>query len=368
MIKHATSDYRNIFLENKPLIDVRSPGEFLKGTFPTSCNIPLLNDEERAAVGLCYKRHGQDAAIALGHKLVTGTLREERLAAWVSLAKHHPAGCLYCFRGGLRSSIVQKWLNNEGISYPLVNGGYKAMRRFLIEALEESLSDIDLVLVSGRTGVGKTRVIDKLDRGIDLEKLAKHRGSTFGKLLEKQPSQISFENELSISILKACAQSKAPIFIEDEGKLIGRINLPNELRLSMEKAPIVFVRASLSDRIHTVLQDYVLDLGEKYSHFYGVSGKSQHRDRLIEDLSRIRRRLGGQKHDMLSKMIHDAFEIHWSKGCHSGHREWIGELLRTYYDPMYDYQLSQRKGRVLMKGTQLEVIAWAKDYKSCDHR
>ena len=226
------------------MIDVRSPGEFLKGAFPTACNIPLLIDEERAAVGLCYKRNGQEAAIDLGHKLVTETLREERLAAWVSLAKLRPEGSLYCFRGGLRSSIVQKWLDNEGVSYPLVNGGYKAMRRFLIEALEKSLSDIDLVLVSGRTGVGKTRVIDKLDRGIDLERLAKHRGSTFGKLLEKQPSQISFENELSISILKTCARSKAPIFIEDEGKLIGRINLPNKLRLSMEQAPIVFVRAS----------------------------------------------------------------------------------------------------------------------------
>ena len=77
------------------MIDVRSPGEFLKGAFPASHNIPLLNDEERAAVGLCYTRHGQEAAIDLGHKLVTGTLREERLATWVTLAKHHPVQSIY---------------------------------------------------------------------------------------------------------------------------------------------------------------------------------------------------------------------------------------------------------------------------------
>ncbi len=365
MTKCAIADYRSIFLESKPLIDVRSPEEFSKGAFPAAYNIPLLIDQERAAVGLCYKRHGQESAIDLGKTLVTGDKRQERLNSWASFARRNPDGCLYCFRGGLRSSITQAWLSDIKINYPLVEGGYKAMRRFLVEFLDEALTNMELILISGRTGVGKTRVVNDLDQGIDLEGLAKHRGSTFGRLLEPQPSQIDFENKLSIEILKISDRYKKLLFLEDEGKLIGRISLPNTLRKSMNEAPIVFVEASLSERIETILQDYIVDLGERYRTRYGRKGAHFHRDRLLEDLLRIRKRLGGERQRRFAMLIFDAFEKHWSIGCLALHREWIGKLLQTYYDPMYEYQLSKREGQCLMSGSRAEIIDWAKDYSSC---
>jgi len=364
-MRQETSDYRSLFLENKPLIDLRSPVEFLKGAFPSAANIPLLNDEERAAVGICYKRHGQGAAIKLGHEMVTGALREERLGAWSSFVRHNPMGCLYCFRGGLRSSITQEWLSEIEIDYPLVKGGYKAMRRFLIDSLEDALVEMEVILVSGRTGAGKTRVVSTLEQAIDLEGLAKHRGSTFGQLLEPQPSQISFENALSIEVLRAFDRSTKLLFVEDEGKLIGRISLPGNLRKSMSKAAMIFVEAPFSERVETVLQDYVVGLGEGYRKTYGAQGAKLHRHRLLDDLLRIRRRLGGERQKSLSRNIFDAFEKQWSEGCFSLHREWISELLQTYYDPMYDYQLSQREGERLMSGSRSEVIAWAGDYSRC---
>jgi len=364
---HTTSDYRAIFLENKPLIDVRSPGEFLKGAFPMACNIPLLIDQERAAVGSCYKHHGQKAAINLGNNLVSGTLREERLNAWMNFVRRHPDGCLYCFRGGLRSSITQQWLSGSEINYPLVKGGYKAMRRFLIGFLDDALTNMEVVLVSGRTGVGKTRVLYNLEQGVDLEGLAKHRGSTFGSLLEPQPSQIDFENSLSIEVLKVSNHSKNLLFLEDEGKLIGRLSLPDSLRKSMAEAAMVFVEASFDERVETVLQDYIVELGQGYQKLYGLNGANMHRDRLLEDLLRIRRRLGGERQKHLSKIMIAGFEEQRSEGCLTRHREWIGELLRTYYDPMYDYQLSLRKGRRLMSGSHSEVLDWAKDYSCCFH-
>ena len=118
-------------------------------------NIPLLTDQERTAVGSCYKHHGQEEAISLGNNLVSGAFREERLNAWMNFVRHHPDGCLYCFRGGLRSSITQQWLSSSQINYPLVTGGYKAMRRFLIEFLDDALANMEVVLVSGRTELGK---------------------------------------------------------------------------------------------------------------------------------------------------------------------------------------------------------------------
>ncbi len=40
-----------------------------------------MMDDEQAAVGTCYKRQGADAALALGHRLVCGDIRQQRLEA-----------------------------------------------------------------------------------------------------------------------------------------------------------------------------------------------------------------------------------------------------------------------------------------------
>ena len=127
-----TNDYRALFLRPTPMMDMRAPAEFVHGAFPSALSLPLMSDEERAQVGICYKQQGQDAAITLGHQLVYGELKAQRLAQWTAFARQHPHGYLYCFRGGLRSQTVQRWLHEEGIDYPLVTGGYKAMRRFLL--------------------------------------------------------------------------------------------------------------------------------------------------------------------------------------------------------------------------------------------
>ena len=103
MIRQDTNDYQKIFLEDRPLMDVRAPVEFDKGAFPNSQNIPILDDLQREAIGTCYKQDGQDAAIALGLQLVIPDLREQRLEKWTQFVKVNPQGYLYCFRGGLRS-------------------------------------------------------------------------------------------------------------------------------------------------------------------------------------------------------------------------------------------------------------------------
>jgi tRNA 2-selenouridine synthase len=100
---------------------------------PAAINLPLMNDDERAAVGTCYKRQGPDAALALGHQLVNGEMRASRLAAWLKPARVIPQGYLCCARGGQRSHIVQQWLKEAGVDYPLIVGGYKALRQAAIQ-------------------------------------------------------------------------------------------------------------------------------------------------------------------------------------------------------------------------------------------
>ncbi len=356
MQRTDTQDYRALFLADTPMMDMRSPGEFAHGAFPAAHSLPLMTDDERAQVGTCYKERGQAAAIELGHQLVSGEVRGARMANWKDFAARNPQGFLYCFRGGLRSRTVQQWLRDEGIDYPLVTGGYKAMRRFLIDELQRSAEQAELVLIAGKTGSGKTRVIEAIDNSVDLEGIARHRGSTFGQLLEPQPSQIDFENLISIALLKLLDSGAAPIYLEDEGHLIGKLALPDVLRDKMRLAPMLVVDEPLGSRVEVVLADYVVDLGERYRRQFGAEGPERHREKLQFDLQRIRKRLGGARHDLLSALMTRAFEEQWQRGDMAGHREWIAALLEKYYDPMYEYQLAQRSGRQLFQGTRQAVI------------
>ena len=154
-MRDDTSDYRQLFLNDVPLMDVRAPVEFVQGAFPTATNIPLLDDQQREQIGIRYKDAGQEEAIRLGLELATPDIQKQRLEAWTSFCNKYPQGYLYCFRGGLRSRTTQQWLQQQGVEYPLVRGGYKAMRRFLIDELEQSTREVPLVCVSGLTGVGK---------------------------------------------------------------------------------------------------------------------------------------------------------------------------------------------------------------------
>lgn len=353
-----TEDYRALFLADTPMMDMRAPAEFARGAFPSARSLPLMSDDERASVGTCYKQQGQQAAIALGHRLVSGELKRQRLAAWCDFARAHPEGYLYCFRGGLRSQTVQQWLREAGIDYPLVRGGYKAMRRFLIDELERSVAGGDFVLVSGKTGSGKTRVIQQLSRAVDLEGLARHRGSTFGQLPQPQPSQIDFENSLSIALLKLLHHGSDRVYLEDEGRLIGRLYLPEALREKMARAALVVVEQRFDERVDVVLEDYVVDLGERYRALHGPGGDDVHAEKLQADLARIRRRLGGERHQRISAMMAEAFGRQRRDGDLEGHRQWIGLLLEQYYDPMYEYQLQQRQGDVLYRGSRPAVLDW----------
>ena len=359
-----TADYASLFLTRAPLLDTRAPLEFARGAFPGAVSLPLMNDEERAAVGTCYKRKGQAAAIELGHELVTGDTRDERVRAWAQFARHHPNGYLYCFRGGLRSQIVQEWLADGGIAYPRIHGGYKAMRRFLIDSLENNTKTAQFVLIAGATGTGKTRVVNALPRSIDLEGLARHRGSAFGRLLEDQPTQINFENALSIELLRLM-QTSAPVLLEDEGRLVGRLALPESLRQRMAAAPMFVLEHPLEERIEVVLEDYIDDLGERFRSLYGDLGPSKHRERLLGDLARTRKRLGGERYTEIAQLMQAAFEAHERTGDRAAHARWIRPLLVDYYDPMYRYQLQQRSGRRLFTGSRSEVVDFAQKWLEC---
>ena len=351
-------DFKGLFLNDIPMLDVRAPIEFNQGAFSHAVNIPLLNDKEREIVGTTYKNEGQDAAVKLGHELVCGDVKAERLEKWVEFAKQNPNGCLYCFRGGMRSHLVQEWLKEAGVDYPLVTGGYKSLRRFLIDKTDELVTKKEFIVISGSTGVGKTIVINKLSNSIDLEGLANHRGSSFGGVVSGQPSQIDFENRLAVKLLKLTEQFKGTLFVEDESRTIGNLGLPISLINKMKESKIIVLEDSIENRIEAIKKDYVVDLLAEYKNVYADNAFAKFSEFLVDSLFRVRKRLGLQNHKEILVLLENALSEQGKTDSTSLHKAWISELLIKYYDPMYNYQLDKKKDRVIFKGNKEEVLEY----------
>jgi len=350
---------RSLLINNTPLMDVRAPMEFARGAFPCAVNLPLLQDAERQRVGTCYKQDGQEAAIALGHRLVSGNIKQARLEAWQDWLRAHPGAWLYCFRGGLRSAITQQWLAEAGTTCPRIPGGYKALRQFLLETIESTSAQRQFLVLAGPTGCAKTHLLRRLTQGVDLEGLARHRGSAFGAMITPQPSQIDFENALAIAFLRQTQETAGALVLEDESQAIGSLSVPFVLYGVMKKAPIALIDEPLERRADTILNDYIRSNLADFIQTDAEHAFARFSDYLLGSLARIQRRLGGEQFVALSQMMRSALAVQASSGTTEQHREWISRLLQDYYDPMYRYQLSRRLDRVIFTGTGEEFLAWA---------
>ena len=340
MSRTDTEDFTRLFLTDTPMMDTRAPLEFNKGAFPSTVSLPLMTDAERAQVGTCYKQQGQAAAIQ----------------QWLAFARDNPNGYLYCFRGGLRSQIVQQWMKEAGCDYPRITGGYKAMRRFLIDTQEQIVADSHFCIVAGHTGCAKTDLLNGLDNSIDLEGIAHHRGSSFGKRPAGQPTQIDFENTLAIAFLRQHhAQPKQRILLEDESRLIGRSAIPLYLHQRMGVAPLIIVMATLEQRVEHSFRNYILHKLKEWQQAKGEDGGFiAFSDDLSYSLQKVQKRLGGELYQRIDQLLQQAL-VEQQRGDNSLHREWIKMMLSEYYDPMYEYQLLHKKGVTEFSGNAADV-------------
>ncbi|WP_299315367.1 tRNA 2-selenouridine(34) synthase MnmH [uncultured Halomonas sp.] len=322
--------------EGRPLIDVRAPVEFAQGALPGAVNLPLMEDEERRLVGIEYKQRGQQAAIELGQRLVSGDIKAARVNAWLEALEAHPEAIVYCFRGGLRSQIAQQWIQEAGVTRPRIRGGWKAMRQALCARIDAA-AEQPLLVVGGLTGCAKTALIQALDNGLDLEGCARHKGSAFGRHPLPAPSQIDFEHAMGLRLLSL----SGPVVVEDESRHIGAANLPLSFWRAMEKAPRLRVEMPLDWRLAQIHKDYIDDLWEVYRHQCGEwLGWALMRKQLAGALGRLRKRLGSARLARLQRLQQLAFREH-ERGNRQAHEAWLAPLLTEYYDPMYRYQLER---------------------------
>ncbi|AKJ42585.1 tRNA 2-selenouridine(34) synthase MnmH [Pragia fontium] len=355
MFRGDSADYQHIFLNDLPLVDVRAPIEFIQGAFEHATNLPLMNDDERQAVGICYKQQGQDAAIALGEQLVSGETREQRIEQWRDFCRQHPQGYLYCLRGGLRSHITQRWLREAGVDYPLVKGGYKALRNCLMD-INRQAATMPLRVIGGNTGCGKTLLVRDLPFGLDLEGAARHRGSSFGRTLVSQSTQINFEHRIAVTLLKKHHAGINRWVIEDEGKTIGSNHVPLEMYESMQQAGMAVIEDPFEVRLARLQQEYIDNMSAEFERVYGIeSGWEKFCEYLRHGMFAIRKRLGMERYQVLLNELDMALLAQKQGKGSTQHESWLVPLLIEYYDPMYAYQLSKKADRIIFRGNFAEV-------------
>ena len=353
-----TAEYQSLLLANIPMIDVRAPIEFITGSLPYATNLPLILDDERHEIGICYKKKGPKAALALGHERVNGTAKNKRREAWKLFLTKHPNAVLYCARGGLRSQLSQQWLADAGITCPRIKGGYKSLRAFMLQSLIDCCETKNFILLSGMTGTGKTDIIKTLETSIDLEGAANHKGSSFGRPLGEQPAQIDFENKIILDLMQV--QHKYPehsIIIENEGRNIGGRHLPQPLNVAMAESPMVVIDLPFEERIDKLWHEYVIERYHQTMAYQQESGEQAFADYLIDSLLRVKKRLGGQRTKEILTLMEGAIKRQHQDNFAS-HRSWLEAITADYYDPMYLYQLDKRNQRIAFRGNHEEVIEW----------
>ena len=337
-------------IKNKiPFIDVRAPSEFILGAVPTSKNLPILSNNERTEVGKMYKENGNEAAIEKGYSLVNGKIKDKRISNWIKFVKRNPQAQMYCARGGQRSKIAQNWLKEIGVDIDIVEGGFKALRNTCIEVLDSASSDNkEWIIIAGKTGSGKTKMIKQISNSIDLEGLANHRGSAFGGFETLQPTPVNFENNLAYQYLNI---SSNKVYIEDESKTIGRLVIPKKFFNKMNSSTLVLIQEPIENRINNIYNEYVSkEIEQTGEHKVLISLRSK--------LQKISKRLGGTNYKIVDNLIKDAFQ----KNDYNIHYEWIKTLLESYYDKMYDYQINQKKDRCIESGTWDEINHFLMSY------
>jgi len=300
------------FKEFDAIIDARTPSEYALDHIPGAVSAPVLDDAQRVEVGTLYKQVSPFEAKKRGAALVAQNVSRHI----DEIFKGNPPTwrpLVYCWRGGKRSGAMAHILREIGWDARTLDGGYRAYRRWVVQQLDELPQRLQLVVVHGPTGSGKSRLLAALERAgaqmLDLEALAAHRGSVLGGLPgAPQPTQKWFESQLLAKL--AAFDTARPIYVEGESKKIGELQVPEALMARMRAAACVVLDTPTEIRVALLL--------DEYQHF-------------LEDQKSLAAQL-----DCLTA-LHGREKIgQWKSLAASGAwREFVARLLAEHYDPAY---------------------------------
>ena len=312
------------FDRREVIIDVRSPSEFNEDHALGAINLPVLSDSEFQRIGTIYKEVSPFEASKVGAALVAKNI-SKHLEEFFCDKPHTRKFVFYCARGGKRSRSMAQVCSMVGWSTGVVEGGYRAYRRQVMSGIEELSEGLKLVLVGGKTGTGKTAILDLLKgKGcsvLNLEELAVHRGSLLGahKDLE-QPAQKLFETRLFEKLKNF--NDEEIIFAEAESNKIGRLFIPVALWKKMKQAPIFIIENQIEHRVNYILDEYD-------PHFL----KEEAIPNLLSFFDKKSSAVD------TAKLRNFVQEKKWE--------EFVQDVLIRHYDPLYQHAISKRTDSII---------------------
>ena len=300
-------------MEEKVLLDLRSPSEYEKGTIHGAINIPILSNEEREIVGKIYKQKSPEEAKIEGIHHVSQKLNS-LFQQVIAHCHSSPNVILFCSRGGYRSGPFVKLLNSLGIDVFQLEGGYKQYRRFSLDYFQHRINLHTFIVVHGYTGSGKSAVLKRLKAegfpALLLEQMAMNTGSVFGCVpySGEKINQKQFESHLLNELLP---RENRVMFIESESVRIGSVQIPPALYKQMAEGFHVLIEASVEQRVDQLVSEYCVD----DQHFP---------DKMARALDELVRFLGREKIRQMKELL--------VKKCY---HEVARDLVMHYYDPLY---------------------------------
>lgn len=300
------------------IIDVRTPAEYAQDHIPGAINCPVLTDQERIRVGIAYHRHSTFEGKRIGASLIAKNIARYLETDFAEKPKNWRP-LIYCWRGGKRSGAMTYILRQIGWNAHVLEGGYKNYRRHVIAELSTLPQQFKFQVITGATGSAKTSVLTALGKQgaqvLDLENLAKHKGSVLGNLLNQpQPSQKHFES-LLLQALQSLDSTRI-VYVEAESKKIGQLQVPDSLLEIMRQSPCIKIAATLEARVNFLQRDY---------------------DYMIENQEFLKQQLEFLKEIVGKETLYQWYELidrnAWS--------ELVKELLVKHYDKLYSRSQNQ---------------------------
>jgi tRNA 2-selenouridine synthase len=300
------------------IIDTRTPAEFQLDRLPGAVNWPVLDNHQRATIGTMYQHEGAFKAKRAGAILVARNIAS-LIEQHASTIDKHARLLIYCWRGGNRSGALSTVLARIGFRCDVLEGGYKAFRRWVMEDTAKRAKQLHIQIIAGRTGSGKTDLLHQLEaqaeQVIDLEGLAKHRGSLLGEEPDLvQPSQRLFESQLWFSL--AQCRPERPVWLESESRKIGMIQIPESLIDRMRASTRYQLEVNLSVRTKYLLNHY--------QHWIDQP------ERLEKQLKRLKVFMTAETFDQLTQCLAEGRLT-----------DLVSTLLEKYYDPLYDRSMGK---------------------------
>jgi tRNA 2-selenouridine synthase len=268
------------------ILDARSPGEFAEDHLPEANCTPVLNDEERITVGTLYKQSSAFDAKKLGAALVARNIASLLQEQFHDKPKDW-SPLVYCWRGGNRSGALATILARVGWPTYILDGGYREYRRAVLSSFDTLAGQFQYRVIAGPTGSGKSQILQKLaasgQQVLDLEDLAKHKGSVLGNLVgQPQPSQKYFDT-LVAEKLRSFDISR-PVFVESESKKVGSCQVPDQLITAMRNSACIVIEASTPTRVQLLLGEYEHFTTDKVNLFKQLDClKDLHGKKVIDD-------------------------------------------------------------------------------------